>query len=89
MILFNVEELNAYMDAFSERKFLGKGAFGSVYRGIISGRADRNINGREVVVKLFHNRDEKGRTHWEVKLKKIIGLICSCFYCLILSSLLC
>ena len=67
MILFNVEELNAYMDAFSERKFLGKGAFGTVYRGIISGRMERNINRRQVAVKLFRNKDERARTHWQVK----------------------
>ena len=75
MISFDVKELNAYMDAFSEREFLGKGAFGGVYRGIISGRMERNINGQEVAVKLFRNRDERGRAHWQAKLKKLIGLI--------------
>ena len=71
MILFNVEELNAYMDAVKERKFLGEGAFSTVYGGIVSGRMERNINGQQVTVKLFHNKDERSRTHWQVKLKKI------------------
>ena len=72
MISFDVKELNAYMDAFSEREFLGKGAFGGVYRGIISGRMERNINGREIAVKLFRSK-EGARTHWQANLKKIIG----------------
>ncbi|XP_057990321.1 probable serine/threonine-protein kinase PBL28 [Hevea brasiliensis] len=86
IIKFTLEELNAYTDTFSERKFFGLGGFGRVYRGIIKGRQERHINGQHIAVKFSRNIVEGERTEWmaemeylpKVRHQNIIKLIGYC-----------
>ncbi|KDP30001.1 hypothetical protein JCGZ_18768 [Jatropha curcas] len=69
IIEFTVEELNAYTDVFSERKFIGRGAFGPVYHGIIYGRNEKNVNGQYVAVKFSRDKAERARTQWQAEVQ--------------------
>ncbi|KAF2320575.1 hypothetical protein GH714_028411 [Hevea brasiliensis] len=83
VIEFTAEELKGYI---REGKIVGRGAFGPVYKGIIKGRQERNINGEHVAIKFSRNKCERASTQWraekdylpEVKHQNIIKLIGYC-----------
>ncbi|XP_057990323.1 serine/threonine-protein kinase RIPK-like [Hevea brasiliensis] len=83
VIEFTAEELKGYI---REGKIVGRGAFGPVYKGIIKGRQERNINGEHVAIKFSRNKCESASTQWraekdylpEVKHQNIIKLIGYC-----------
>uniref|UniRef100_A0A2C9V6D9 Protein kinase domain-containing protein n=1 Tax=Manihot esculenta TaxID=3983 RepID=A0A2C9V6D9_MANES len=86
IIEFNVEELEGYMDMFSERKIIGRGGFGPVYAGIIKKRPGINVKELHVAIKSSRNKDAKATEQWlaekeylpEVKHQNIIKLIGYC-----------
>nr|AMM42755.1 LRR-RLK [Vernicia fordii] len=70
IINFTEEELNAYTNGFSGKNFIGRGAFGPVYQGIIKGRKERKVNGQYVAIKSSRNKvDEKARTQWRAEIE--------------------
>ncbi|KAK3009278.1 hypothetical protein RJ639_014321 [Escallonia herrerae] len=52
LITFTLGELKIYTEDFNKRNEVGSGGFGHVYKGVIMGRAEGNLNGNEVAIKV-------------------------------------
>ncbi|KAK3007886.1 hypothetical protein RJ639_013716 [Escallonia herrerae] len=77
VITFSLGELKTYTQNFSERNMVGSGGFSQVYKGLITGRAEGDLNGKEVAIKVSFSMAEV--THLpKFSHPKIIQLIGKC-----------
>eukprot|EP00257_Ricinus_communis_P028097 XP_025015511.1 serine/threonine-protein kinase RIPK [Ricinus communis] len=70
LIKFTLDELKAYTGSFNNSKFIGRGAFGPVYHGVIQGRQqERNANGQHVAVKCSRNKLEQAMIQGQAEIE--------------------